>query len=178
MSVASCIATGKPLDLSSAYVDACCTSCGSCGGASMSNIFGWLKNNGSVNATCLPRGPIKSCPAKCVDGSPVKPIRAQFLSVKEVAAIQHTISTVGPVLAYINAIPLETYMGGILKCSGVKPSLDHVVSIIGWGIESSVPYWICTNSWGPDWGEEGYFRIERGVDACGIEIINFAVQLL
>ena len=28
---------------------------------------------------------------------------------------------------------------------------------------------LCANSWGPQWGEGGYFRIQRGVNECGIE---------
>jgi hypothetical protein len=178
MSAASCIATGKAVDLSSTYVEACCTACGACSGGSMTSIFDWLKNNGSVNASCMPKGPVRSCPTKCVDGSQIKPVRAQFVPVKEAGEIQHAISTVGPVMAYIDGTQLETYTSGILQCKGVKPSLNHVVSIIGWGIDGGIPYWIASNSWGPDWGEDGYFRIERGVDACGIEIINFGVKLL
>ena len=30
-------------------------------------------------------------------------------------------------------------------------------------------YWIVANSWGLSWGNTGYFQIQRGVDACGIE---------
>ncbi|GHV54513.1 hypothetical protein AGMMS49579_15240 [Spirochaetia bacterium] len=47
----------------------------------------------------------------------------------------------------------------------------HVIVVIGWGIErnikigneaneiADVPYWYCRNSWGRDWGDDGYFKI-------------------
>ena len=39
----------------------------------------------------------------------------------------------------------------------------HDVVIIGWGIEDGTKYWIAQNSWGKDWGEQGYFRIVEGI---------------
>ncbi|KAE9412818.1 hypothetical protein Angca_005463, partial [Angiostrongylus cantonensis] len=45
----------------------------------------------------------------------------------------------------------------------------YAVRILGWGEEGRVPYWLVANSWSTDWGEDGYFRIVRGTNECGIE---------
>jgi len=53
--------------------------------------------------------------------------------------------------------------------SGVYHHVDgelaggHAVKILGWGKDDSgTDYWICANSWGPTWGESGFFRIKMG----------------
>ncbi|EYB96042.1 hypothetical protein Y032_0154g3005 [Ancylostoma ceylanicum] len=45
----------------------------------------------------------------------------------------------------------------------------HAVRVIGWGKENGTDYWLIANSWNTDWGEDGYFRIVRGIDNCEIE---------
>ena len=77
----------------------------------------------------------------------------------------------GPVKASVNAGPLQTYTGGILYDS---PNLrnsthNHGVSLVGWGFDGSVQFWIVRNSWGEYWGEMGFFRIELGKNLLGIE---------
>jgi hypothetical protein len=50
---------------------------------------------------------------------------------------------------------------------------SHAVSVMGWGVskgvsvrrpdgqsvQQDIPYWYCRNSWGEQWGDEGYFRL-------------------
>lgn len=45
----------------------------------------------------------------------------------------------------------------------------HAIRILGWGVENNIPYWLVANSWNYDWGQNGFFKILRGVDECGIE---------
>ncbi|KAF4378700.1 hypothetical protein F8388_006151 [Cannabis sativa] len=51
--------------------------------------------------------------------------------------------------------------------------LNHGVAVVGYGATlDGTKYWIVKNSWGAEWGEKGYIRMERGIDAeeglCGI----------
>ncbi len=34
--------------------------------------------------------------------------------------------------------------------------------IVGYGTDGLTDYWICKNSWGTSWGEDGFFKIVRG----------------
>ena len=45
----------------------------------------------------------------------------------------------------------------------------HAVVIVGWGENVTDKYWIVRNSWGNNWGDNGYFKIVRGENHCEIE---------
>ena len=46
---------------------------------------------------------------------------------------------------------------------------NHVVSIVGWGIQDKIEYWIIRNSWGKEWGYDGFVYLQLGKDILGIE---------
>ena len=67
----------------------------------------------------------------------------------------------------------NNYSGGVLDTSACGTSLDHAVLVTGWGHDNSsgLDYWMVKNSWGTDWGEEGYVKvaIKDGVGYCAIQ---------
>lgn len=88
----------------------------------------------------------------------------------DVTSIQKEILTHGPVeVAFEVYEDFLMYDGGIYVHTGGKIGGGHAVKMLGWGVEQGVPYWLVANSWNTDWGEDGFFRIIRGIDECGIE---------
>jgi cathepsin C len=49
--------------------------------------------------------------------------------------------------------------------------VDHSVLLVGWGYDEKLKekYWLIQNSWGSNWGDEGFFKIKRGTDELHVE---------
>jgi len=102
-------------------------------------------------------------------------------------AMMKEIYRAGPIVVAFEApSSLFYYTGGVftgaspksegVRQNGVNPweQTNHAVVGVGWGVEPStkIKYWILKNTWGPHWGEKGYFRIRRGTDECGTESMS------
>jgi C1A family cysteine protease len=73
----------------------------------------------------------------------------------------------GPLAIAVDAENWSYYSGGIYdsKCTS---NLDHGVTLVGYGTEKGKDFWLIRNSWGKSWGENGYIRLIRGKNKCGI----------
>jgi cathepsin X len=97
-------------------------------------------------------------------------------SAAKLAEMQAEIMTRGPIVCSMNTDddhnPLgawHCYEGGVYTTKSTFRSTNHVISLLGWGEDAGVPYWVGRHSGGTIFGEEGFFRIERGVNALNIE---------
>lgn len=89
----------------------------------------------------------------------------------------------GPLTVGINARYMSSYIAGVscpMKCSD---DLEHGVLLVGYGSSGystmrgeEEPYWIIKNSWGKYWGENGYYRLCRGYDLCGVNTLVSTVS--
>ncbi|GER50329.1 cysteine proteinase [Striga asiatica] len=82
----------------------------------------------------------------------------------------------GPLAVAINAVFMQTYVKGVSCPYICSKRLDHGVLLVGYGESGYAPirmkdkpYWIIKNSWGENWGENGYYKICRGRNVCGVD---------
>lgn len=66
-------------------------------------------------------------------------------------------------------VTIEIRISGVYQHVEGKMLGGHAIRILGWGTENGTPYWLIANSWNTDWGNNGFFKILRGKDECGIE---------
>ncbi|VVC35200.1 Cysteine peptidase, cysteine active site,Peptidase C1A, papain C-terminal,Cysteine peptidase [Cinara cedri] len=98
---------------------------------------------------------------------------AYYLSYEN---MQKDILLYGPIQVFIYVQEdLSFYGCGIYrKSSDTVYYGPHSVKVIGWGEENNVKYWLCVNSWGKYWGENGLFKIYRDTNECSIETFAYA----
>jgi len=146
-----------------------------CDGGLMEDGFEFIIKNGGitseanypytgVNGTCDTKK--EASPEAQIKGYEAVPANSEE-SLQKAVANQ-------PVSVSIDAggSAFQFYSSGVFT-GPCGTQLDHGVTAVGYGItDNGTDFWIVKNSWGTEWGEQGYIRMERGVDAkeglCGI----------
>nr|ABU93319.1 cathepsin B10 cysteine protease [Monocercomonoides sp. PA] len=150
-----------------------------CNGGYQENSWTWVLTTGITTESCWPyrsgSGRIPSCPHRCVNGSVLQRNTINNYRRLDSSELQDELYNNGPIqVTYVVYEDFFYYSKGIYKhLSGNKVG-GHAVVLMGWGIEDGVKYWLVQNSWGYEWGEQGYFRILRGSNECGIESSAYA----
>merc|ERR1719229_124204 len=155
----------------------------------------WSSDVGLVPATCMRYNTAGTCKLECdLDKLEGKRYRSDnyryvgsFYGNASTEAIMEELYENGPmVVSFEPAEDFMYYSDGVYKSEGLhnqtaKPEwekVDHAVLLVGYGEDSGTPYWRIQNSWGPDWGEDGFFRMLRGKDESGIESIAVAADVV
>nr|KYP67743.1 Vignain [Cajanus cajan] len=169
------ITTGKLVSLSEQELVDCDHVDYGCDGGFMEDGFEFIIRNGGitteanypytgVNETCATNK--EASPAAQIKGYETVPANSEEALLKAVAnqPVSVTIDAAGSAFQF--------YSNGVFT-GACGTQLDHGVTAVGYGsTDNGTEYWIVKNSWGTEWGEEGYIRMERGIEAkeglCGI----------
>jgi C1A family cysteine protease len=98
------------------------------------------------------------------DKSKFKVTVTSFTQIRGESNMAAYVQSTGPLSVVVDANTWGSYTGGILKRCG--SSINHAVQAVG--VDTGAGYWKIRNSWGADWGENGFIRIAYGQNACDI----------
>ena len=116
--------------------------------------------------------PLSSVPSGCkadISKEIVQISQLVAVPTKQDAQLKASLQS-GPVVAMVNAggTDFMYYSGGILNSSTCGDRVNHAVVIVGFSSDDDGDYYIVRNSWGADWGEQGYIRVAAGQDGSGV----------
>ncbi len=150
---------------------------GGCSGSDVLSAYATLAARPIVELWCDPyKAAQQACGTTCAIGIEYT---TQPGSVRQVGGagaygvrqMQLELVRGGPgVVSFLVMNDLFAYAGGVYSPSAAAIAVgSHAVSLVGWGVDQGLPYWLCQNSWGSGWGEGGFLRILRGADIGRIE---------
>ncbi|XP_030516060.1 zingipain-2-like [Rhodamnia argentea] len=154
-----------------------------CSGGLMKTAFSFIRRNGGITSESnYPyRGQVGSCDKTMLVNHAATISGYGNVPADNEESLQAAVAR-QPISASVDAGGLEfqLYSGGIFT-GGCGHDLNHGVTVVGYGAEGRRKYWIVKNSWGRDWGEDGYVRMlkdsrdRRGI--CGIAMdANYPVK--
>ncbi|KAK1395306.1 Cathepsin B [Heracleum sosnowskyi] len=159
-----CIQFGMNISLSVNDLLSCCGFlCGfGCNGGYPIAAWRYFKRSGVVTEECDPYFDQTGCSHPgCEPGYPTPKCKRQCVEVYKNGPVEVSF-TVYEDFAY--------YKSGVYKHITGAEMGGHAVKLIGWGTtEDGEDYWLLANQWNRSWGDDGYFKIRRGTNECGIE---------
>ena len=163
--------SGNPKSLSAQNLMDCTSGSGQpddgCDGGLMEYVFEYAKNHPVVLDVNYPfTGISKSCPNKLWTHVTVSDYKVLMIDENPGAEqqIPYILHHFGPVSIGIDSTNMDNYQGGVFTADMCSNDIDHAVTIVGYTNDA----WIIKNSWGHDWGVDGYLYLERGKNACGL----------
>ena len=169
------IKTGVLLNISEQQLIDCSVEYGNkgCRGGSMDAAFKYVIDNGLCSENDYPYEAMEGQCVNCkgiVNISDYKDVIQNNEEILKRVVHQQPVS----VAIQANLKSFQLYSSGIYSDPSCGTQLDHGVLIVGYGHDLfyNMDYWIVKNSWGPEWGDKGYIKIQRNIEnssgMCGI----------
>ena len=168
------IASGQLLSLSEQQLVDCSLLNHGCNGGSMALAFLYAESHPLETESDYPyvaKTSLLACKYK-KDLGKVAPKSFAQVAAQSPDQLKAAIAK-GPVSVAIEAdkIEFQAYKSGVLTGTACGTQLDHGVLAVGYGTLNGVEFYLVKNSWGSNWGDQGYVRIgvEAGAGVCGIQ---------
>jgi len=146
-----------------------------CNGGWMEYAYEYVQCNGGIDteASYPYTGNQNTCGYNAANEAATAKYGYVTIPVNE-TALMIAVASQGPISVAIDASAdsFQNYESGVYynpTCS--TTDLDHAVTLIGYGTDatSGEAYWLAKNSWGTDWGMDGYIWMSRNRNNnCGI----------
>ena len=102
--------------------------------------------------------PYSELPSQCDLTKNEYPITVRdWYYIRDESAMINHVLTKGPLAVSLDASRFEFYKSGIYTDCSTPITINHAVQIVGVNVEEG--YWIIRNSWGSDWGDNGYMKL-------------------
>lgn len=169
-----CKVTGKLVSLSEQNILDCSWKQGNkaCEGGSLTAAYEYIIENHGIETELSYQ---QNKPVKHECHFKKENVGAVMSSCKTIARgsekdLQIAVALEGPVSVAIDAsqIGFQSYKSGVYDDASCTRNLNHAVLVVGYGTEHGKDYWLVKNSWGQKWGENGYAKILRNDNHCGI----------
>ncbi|XP_059351742.1 uncharacterized protein LOC130702458 [Daphnia carinata] len=169
---AKCMKFGRPVRLSEQQLVDCDKLNGGCDGGwyTLAWISIW-RAWGSAHESFYPYNAQKNTCSYSWFMARANVFTYRYVPANNMLAMQQAIQKYGPIATAFTAVdPFSSYADGVYDDSACDTQpVNHAVVIVGWDTLNGVDYWIARNSWGPNWGKNGYIYVQRGVNKCNIE---------
>ncbi|KAF5743104.1 thiol protease aleurain-like [Tripterygium wilfordii] len=168
-------AFGKEISLSEQQLVDCARAFNNfgCSGGLPSQAFEYIKYNGGLETEAA--YPYTGKDGICKfssDNVAIQVLNSVNITLGAEDELKHAVALVRPVSVAFQVISeFRHYKEGVFtsdSCGTTPMDVNHAVVAVGYGVEDGVPYWLIKNSWGADWGDNGYFKMELGKNMCGI----------
>jgi C1A family cysteine protease len=140
-----------------------------CNGGDPQEALNWVVQQGGLDTdSCYPyTAQDGSCASsQCTPNANLKITTVTPIAGDE-SSIYSALGSDGPLSICCDAEPWQNYQGGILTADQCGDSIDHAIQLTGYSPDQN-GYWIVRNSWGADWGENGFIYLSYGENTCGI----------
>lgn len=155
---------GYTADLSEGDLHFCSSHGANCDGWNPNDAMQELAGRGVCDEACVPYNPPHCNSSSTRDSRAVHTGQPQ--SFVATASFKTIISTNRPLVACFDVYDdFYSYLSGVYHHVTGDSTSSHCVEVVGYSDADSC--WIAKNSWGPYWGENGFFRI--GYGECGFD---------